>query len=49
MEGPIAPALYVTEEGLVGHQWEKRPVMPQYRGMQGQGGRSGWVGRGTPS
>jgi hypothetical protein len=23
--------------------------MPQYRGMRGQGGRSGWVGWGVPS
>ena len=24
MEGPMAPATYVAEDGLVGHQWEER-------------------------
>jgi hypothetical protein len=24
MEGPMAPAPYVAEGGLVGHQWEER-------------------------
>jgi hypothetical protein len=28
MEGPIAPATYVAEDGLVGHQWEERPLGP---------------------
>ena len=26
MEGPLALAEYVTETGLVGHQWEERPL-----------------------
>ena len=25
MEGTMSPAAYVPEDGLVGHQWEKRP------------------------
>jgi hypothetical protein len=25
MEGPMAPAIYVAEDSLVGHQWEERP------------------------
>ena len=25
MEGPMAPATYVAEDGLVGHQWESGP------------------------
>jgi hypothetical protein len=42
-------AAYVAENGLVGHQWEERPLvwedyMPQYRGMPGPGSRSAWVG-----
>ena len=45
----MAPAAYVAEDCLVGHQWEESPwscesSMPQCRGMPGQGGRSGWVG-----
>jgi hypothetical protein len=35
----MAPAAYVAEDGLVGHQWEERP---QCRGMPGCGGRNGW-------
>ena len=27
MEQPMAPAAYVAEEGLVGHQWEERPLV----------------------
>ena len=27
MEGPMAPATYVAEGGLVGHQWEERPLV----------------------
>jgi hypothetical protein len=27
MEGPMAPAAYVAEDGLVGHQWEERPLV----------------------
>jgi hypothetical protein len=26
MEGPMALASYVAEDGLVGHQWEERPL-----------------------
>ena len=38
----MAPAPYVAEDGLVGHQWEERPwscegSTPQYRGMPGTG------------
>jgi hypothetical protein len=25
-EGPMAPATYVAEDGLVGHQWEERTL-----------------------
>jgi hypothetical protein len=39
---------YVVEGGLVGHQWEKRPLvlgsMPQYKGMPRLGSRSGRAG-----
>jgi hypothetical protein len=27
MEGPMAPATYVAEDGLVRHQWEERPLI----------------------
>ena len=27
MEGPMAPAPYVAEDGLIGHQWEERPLI----------------------
>ena len=27
MEGLMAPAAHVAEDGLVGHQWEKRPFV----------------------
>jgi hypothetical protein len=27
MEGPMAPAAYVAEDGLVGHQWEEKPLV----------------------
>ena len=41
-------AAYVAEDGLVGHQWEERPLVlqrsyAQYRDMPGPGSRSGWV------
>ena len=43
----VALALYVAEK-VLGHQWEKRPLvpssMPQCRRMPGLGGRSGCVG-----
>jgi hypothetical protein len=42
-------AAYVAEDGLVGHQWEERPLVlrrfyAQYIGMPGPGSQSGWVG-----
>jgi hypothetical protein len=46
----VSLVAYVAEVGLVGHQWEERPMvfrrlyMPQYRGMPGPGIGSGWVG-----
>jgi hypothetical protein len=27
MERPMAPATYVAEDGIVGHQWEERPFV----------------------
>ena len=27
LEGPMAPAVYLAEDGLVGHQWEERPLV----------------------
>jgi hypothetical protein len=50
MEGPMAPAAYVAEHGLVWHQWEESSLscegsMPQCRGMSGQGSRNRWVGK----
>jgi len=41
MEGPMTPAAYVAEDGLVRHQWEERPwscegSMPHCRRMLGQ-------------
>jgi hypothetical protein len=41
--------MYVAEDGLVSHQWERGPwscegSMPQYRGLPGPGSGSGWVG-----
>jgi hypothetical protein len=46
MEGPMAAAAYVAEDGLGGHQWEETPwscesSVPQCRGMPGQRSRSG--------
>ena len=45
----MALAVYVAEDGLIGHHWEERPLVlqrlyAQYRGMPGPGIRSGWVG-----
>jgi hypothetical protein len=45
----VSLAAYVSEDGLVGHQWKERPIgfanyMPQYRGMPGQRSGSGWLG-----
>jgi hypothetical protein len=27
IEGPMAPAAYVADNGLVRHQWEERPLV----------------------
>jgi len=27
MDRPMSPASYVAEDGLVGHQWEEKPVV----------------------
>ena len=45
----MALAVYVAEDGLVGHQWEERPwscegSRPQYRGMPGPGMGVGGLG-----
>jgi hypothetical protein len=43
----IAPAVYVAEDGLVGHEWEERPLVLGWldaSGLPGWGGGSGWVG-----
>jgi hypothetical protein len=51
MEGPMVPASYVSEDGLVGHQCEERPLIlwrlnaPVYRNARL--GRKEWVGRGA--
>jgi hypothetical protein len=46
----MAPAAYIAEDCLVGHQWEERPlVLGRLNAlMKGecQGGRQEWVGRG---
>jgi len=52
MGRPMAPAVYVAEDGLVGHQWEEEPlVLPRLDApAQGnvRGGRKwGWLGRGN--
>ena len=42
----MAPAAYVAEDGLVGHQWgplSYESCMPQCVGMPGPGSRNGWV------
>ena len=49
MLGIMALAAYVAEDGIVGHQWEERPLvlcgsMPQCKGVSGPGNRSWWVG-----
>jgi len=38
MEQPMPPAIYVTEDGLAGHQWEEPLVLWGFIGW------SGWVG-----
>ena len=50
----MAPAAYMAEDGLVGHQWEEQPLglrslMLQCRRMPGQESGSSWVGGGAPS
>jgi hypothetical protein len=45
----VALAIYVAEDGLVGHQWKERPFhcegsMPPYRGMPGTGIGVGGLG-----
>jgi len=42
----VAPDAYVAEDGLVGHQWEEKPLVlprldPQCRGISGAGGGCG--------
>ena len=51
MVGPMAPAAYVAEGGLDGHQWEERPLVlwriPSIGECQGQQeGVGGLVSRG---
>lgn len=42
----MATAACVAEDGLIingkGDPWSCEGLMPQYRGMPGQGGRGGW-------
>jgi hypothetical protein len=43
------PAAYVAEDGLVGHQWEKRSLVKTQclsveKGQGGKAGVGGWVG-----
>jgi hypothetical protein len=47
----VSLVAYVAEDGLVGHQWEERPLVLRrlyayymYRGMPGPGSGSKWVG-----
>jgi hypothetical protein len=45
----MSQAAYVSEDGLVGHQWKEahwscKLYMPQYRGTPGPRSGSGWVG-----
>ena len=53
MEGPKAPATFMAEDGLVGHQWEVRSLglsvfdAPVYENARE--GRQEWVGGGAPS
>ena len=44
MDGPMAPAAYVAEDGLVGHQWEEKPSVLSRLDAAVQGDRRGWVG-----
>jgi hypothetical protein len=50
MKQPMAPASYVAEVCFAGHQrrrgaWSCKGSMYQCRGMPGERGGSGWVGR----
>jgi hypothetical protein len=43
----VSLAAYVSEDGLVGHQWKEwscKLYLPQYKGMPGPRSGSGWVG-----
>jgi hypothetical protein len=45
----VSLAAYVSEDGLVGHQWKERPIcfanfICLSRGMPGPRSGSGWVG-----
>ena len=50
MAGLMAPAAYVAEDGLVGHQWggggpwSGEGAMHQCKGIPGPESGSGWVG-----
>jgi hypothetical protein len=50
MEGPMALAAYVAEDGLVRHQWEERLLLLSWEGSMPQEcqgrkvGVGGWVG-----
>jgi hypothetical protein len=45
----VSLAAYVSEDGLVGHQWKERPIgcansyLPQYRGTPGPRSGNEWV------
>jgi hypothetical protein len=44
----MAPAAYVAEDGLVGHQWEGKPLVgcPSVGEFEdGKAGVRGWVGK----
>jgi hypothetical protein len=46
----VSLAAYISEDGLVSHQWKERPIgranfIPQYRGMPGPRSGSGWVAK----
>jgi hypothetical protein len=44
MEEPMRLAKYVTEDGLVGHQWEERPSDLRVFNAPVQENGSGWLG-----
>jgi len=57
MDRPMAPSGYVAEDGVVGHQWEEKPLVlqrldpnsPSVGECPGrEAGRGGWMGGGTP-